>query len=157
MLKTSLTLEDISGWLSRLETEHYQCQGGVGLHITRVQKSGDICMARVEFIDEILSYRLVTEIRQSAIATLLAELSIINSSSRFLKIFIDLVDDSSPKLVIMHSVDCSEGLSFRQFANFIQQIEEEALQIIAELKQCDILATTQLPVFPEARISHTYH
>lgn len=157
MLETSLTLEHIAAWLSKLKTDYYQCQDCLGLHIVRIQKSGDVCDAKIELIDDILSYRIVVEIRQTAIATLLAELSVINASSRFLKIFMEMLDDSTPKLVIMHSIACGEGLSFRQFTVFLQQIEEEALQIIGELKQCDMLSNTQLLIYPNSTLSQTYH
>lgn len=158
MLETSfLTLEQIVAWLSKLSTEYYQCQHCIGLHIVRIQKSGDVCDAKIELIDDILSYRIVAEIRQTAIATLVAELSIINASSRFLKVFLEITDNSTPKLVILHALPCNEGLTYRQFANFIQQVEEEALHIIYELKQCDMLSNKQLLIYPNISISHTYH
>lgn len=157
MLELSLTLEQIASWLAKQKTEHYLCQHCHGLHIVRMQKNGNVSEAKMEIVDDILSYRIMVEIRQTAIPTLVAELSLINASTPLLKLFLDINDDSAPKLVIMHSMICGEGLSYQQFVFFTQQVEEEALNIIAELRQCDMLANTQLLVYPNASPSHTYH
>lgn len=59
----------------------------------------------------------------------------------FIWMKIDIQDEGHPNLVLMHSVLCGEGVSRSQFLLFMQQVEEEALQIVSELKQSEILVT----------------
>ncbi|MCO6524107.1 MAG: hypothetical protein J6562_03690 [Candidatus Schmidhempelia sp.] len=139
MIKMSLDLQSIMYWLTELNTDYYHSQNGEFLYIKRLTNNNEIINAKLALIDDILYYYIRVAVRASMITNLIAEMSAINAASPILKIYLDIEDEGHPNLVLMHSVLCSEGLSRSQFLLFVQQVEEEALQIVSELKQSEIL------------------
>ncbi|QIQ21219.1 YbjN domain-containing protein [Zophobihabitans entericus] len=134
------SFEQIMSWLDEAGIGYYQCEHCQALHIKHIQSLNDVYDAKIDFIDDILYYTLIAEVRPSAVPTLMTELSQINAASPIIKAYLDIQDDSSPKLVLLHSVNCGEGLSVNQFSLFLLRVEEDALQVINEVKNCDLLA-----------------
>ncbi|WP_392565072.1 hypothetical protein RHO15_05465 [Utexia brackfieldae] len=156
-MEISIDSKQLTDWLTMLGTAYYQCEYCQGLHIVRVKDQNEIDDAKIELIDDILYYRITVEVKQSAIASLIADLSLINASSPILKVFLELQDEGNAKFVIMHTISCGEGLSLKQFILFMQQFEEQALQLVSELKQCDVLIDAALPNSTALSSSQTYH
>lgn len=131
--------ENVMSWLDELNIAYYQCENCQALHIPHIQMLNDVYDAKVDLVDDVVYYTIIAEIKPSAILTLIAELSQINAASPLVKVYLDIQDDNYPKLMISHALSCGEGISLSQFALFLLQIEEEALQVISELKNCDFV------------------
>lgn len=140
MMLTIPDLPMITSWLTELSIDSYQCGYCNALHLSHLKKVDHVFDAKVELIDEVIFFVITTEIRASAITSLLTELSQINLSSTFVKVYLEIADDSSPKMVFRHTVDCKEGITRAQFSAFLTCVEDEALQIISELNSYELLS-----------------
>lgn len=150
--------EKVMSWLDELNIGYYQCENCQALHIPHIQMLNDVYDAKVDLVDDVIYYTIITEIRPSAILTLVSELSQINAASPLVKVYLDMQDDNYPKLMIAHALSCGEGISLNQFSLFLLQIEEEALQVISELKNCDFLINsptdTAVNTYTSSKIYH---
>ncbi|WP_392563899.1 YbjN domain-containing protein [Orbus wheelerorum] len=132
-------LSTIAQWLKKLNVEFYQCDNCAALHLSYLQKIEGVHDAKIELIDDILITSIEAEIKSSAIISLLSELSQINKSTFLTKVYLDVNDNNEPKIVFSYAMHVAEGLTFNQFSLSLASLEEEALQVISELYNCDLL------------------
>lgn len=138
-MKITPELSIIAQWLNRLNVDFYQCDQCQALHLSYLQKIEGVNDAKIELIDDILVISMNAEIKQSAIVALLSELSQINQSVFFTKVYLDINDNSEPKIVFAYSMHVAERVTFNQFSMSLASVEEESLQIISELYNGDLL------------------
>ena len=74
-----------------------------------------------------------------ALLPLSADLGRINMDYPVLKIFLDVVDDATPQLVIAGILPTQAGLTLAQCAHFISTIMDATRQLAAECLQLDYL------------------
>ncbi|WP_392559996.1 type III secretion system chaperone family protein [Orbus mooreae] len=136
-------MSTIAQWLNRLDVDFYQCEQCSALHLSYLQKIEGVDDAKIELIDDILVISISAEIKQSAIVALLSELSQINQSIFFSKVYLDVNDTNPPKIVFSYSMHFAERVTFNQFSMTLASIEEESLQIISELYNGELLNSKQ--------------
>lgn len=156
-----LTVPDLltlSTWLKQLDIGNYQCDHCYALHLPHLQDSVDIYDAKIELIDDTILFSVVTEAKLSAIPTILAELSQINSSTFFAKAYLNITEENEAKIILSYAINCVEGISENQFSSMFYRFEEEALQIVAELGKYELLKSKETWIKDlEDALSQTFH
>lgn len=134
-----VTLEEIASWLDELSIDAYRCENCQALHLSHLQNLRDVYDAKLELVDDVLNFIIITEIKMSAIVPLLAELSQINANLSLVKAYLDIADDNYPKLNFSYALHGGEGILAEQFASMLAIVEDEVLQVISELNSYDLL------------------
>ncbi|MDF7667843.1 YbjN domain-containing protein [Orbaceae bacterium ESL0727] len=137
-----LTVPDlpmITSWLDELGIDVYQCGYCDALHFTALKEMDGVFDAKIDLIDNILCLSIAIEVKPSTVLSLQAEMSQINASSRFVKIYLDVPDEAYPKITFRHVLDCSVGINQEQFAQFVTQTQAEALSLINQLNKNNII------------------
>ncbi|MDF7669649.1 hypothetical protein PT276_00270 [Orbaceae bacterium ESL0721] len=155
-------LSTISNWLDKMGIESYQCGYCDALHIAYLRNSADIFDAKLDLIDGVISFSIIVEVKPSTVISLQAELSQINASSHFVKIFLDVPDEVYPKMIFRHVLGSSVGIAETQFMLFFTETEKEVLHIINELNSHDVLLSQEdFASYDEVESirdkNHTYH
>jgi len=118
-----------------------QCEG---LHITAMQAVEGVIDSRLFLEHYGLLMTTELEIRPMALLAVCADLGRLNMNYPTLKVFLDIVDDATPQLVVAASLPSGAGLTANQCANFISLAMEGTRELAAECLQLDYL-------FPEDR------
>ncbi|MCB1700977.1 MAG: YbjN domain-containing protein [Halioglobus sp.] len=135
-------------WLDQAGTEHYLCGQCEGLHIRALQESPGVIDSRLFLEDYGLLLTTELEIRPGALLQVSAELGNLNMDYPTLKIFLDVVDEALPQLVVAGVCHPVAGLSPEQFNLFIQATVEATGHLAAACEQLAYLygAADQGPV-----------
>lgn len=129
----------ISAWLNKLKVVFHPSEDSNIIELVYLKKVKGISYASIILLDDILTISIYSQIKQVALQTLIGEVSQINNSTFLAKVYLELREDESAKLIFSYSMPISEGITFNQFCLSLSRFEEEALQVIAELDQCDLL------------------
>ncbi|MCG8394416.1 MAG: YbjN domain-containing protein [Pseudomonadales bacterium] len=127
--------DQVKRWLQQANIHHYICEHCHGLHLSELQGREGVVDARL-FVEEdgiLLTSEL--EIRPSALFAVQAELSRMNMSYPSLKLFLDVNDDSLPRLVACDLLLGRKGVSFEQFIYFVQATVDATVQLLDECQQ----------------------
>lgn len=128
-------------WLTEAKVDYGECGECEGLHLTALQGIEGVIDSRL-FLER---YGLLAsselEIRPMALLPLSADLGRINMDYPTLKVFLDVVDDATPQLVMAAVLPTQAGLSLAQCAHFISTTMEATRQLAAECLQLDYLFT----------------
>lgn len=126
-------------WLADARVEFSECGECEGLHLGALQSIEGVIDSRL--FNERYGLLLTTEIeiRPMALLPLAADLGRINMEYPTLKIFLDVVDDATPQLVMAGVFPGHAGLSLTQFAQFISGTMDNTRQLAAEALQMDYL------------------
>lgn len=133
------TTELAAQWLDDLGIDYYTCEHCTGLHLTGLPTLDGLLESRL-FVEEwglLLSSEF--QIRPSALLHLTAELGSLNGNFPTLKLFLDIVDDGVPQLVVGTTVLTGAGLSEGQFGLFVTSNLEMIGQLAADLEQMECL------------------
>lgn len=132
---SSLLIPDLAllrRWLDQLAITFFECDICQALHLSHMQNVDSIVDAKIDILDETVLFTVSAEVRPSCLLALGAELSQMNASILGVKVFIDIQDDNTPKLVACMMLNASVGICFEQFAAFMQQGEEQLSMMIME-------------------------
>lgn len=129
----------ISAWLNKLKVVYHPSEDSNIIELVYLQKVKGISYASITLLDDILTISIYSQIKQVALQILIGEVSQINNSTFLAKVYLELREDESAKLIFCYSMPISEGITFNQFSLSLSRFEEEALQVIAELDHCDLL------------------
>ncbi|MBW7982332.1 YbjN domain-containing protein [Enterobacillus tribolii] len=132
-------LELMRRWLDQLGTTFFECDSCQALHLPHMQNFDGIFDAKVDIVDNVILFSAMAEVRPTALIPLVSELSQINASTLAVKAFLDIQDDNLPKLIACQSINITAGISFGQFAAFMQQGEEQLSMVILEARANDML------------------
>lgn len=132
-------LDLLKYWLEQQNIRWFECDHCQALHLPHLQNFEGVLDARLDLLEGVLLLSAVAEIKLTALISLAYELSEINASSLTAKAFIDVQDDASPKLVVCQSLSVGVGVTTDQFAQFMQQSEEQISMIITEAVAGDLL------------------
>lgn len=137
------SLDTLRQWLDEMGMSFFECDTCQALHLPHMQNFDGIFDAKVDLIDNVVLFSALAEVKPSALLALAADLSAINASSLTVKAFLDMQDDNLPKLVVCQSLSAAVGLTFEQFASFMQQSEEQVSMVVLEASAHDLLYKTE--------------
>ncbi|VDZ84023.1 YbjN domain-containing protein [Kluyvera intermedia] len=137
------SLDTLRQWLDEMGMSFFECDTCQALHLPHMQNFDGIFDAKVDLIDNVVLFSALAEVKPSALLALAADLSAINASSLTVKAFLDMQDDNLPKLVVCQSLSAAAGLTFEQFASFMQHSEEQISMVILEASAHDLLYKTE--------------
>lgn len=127
--------EQVMRWLEQANIQHYICDQCHGLHLSELQGREAVVDSRL-FVEEdgvLLSTEL--EVRPAAIFTMQAELTRLNMEFPSLKLFLDIGDDSLPRLVACDLLLGRSGVTFDQFIYFVQATLDATVQLLEDCLQ----------------------
>ena len=126
-------------WLGEARVKFSECGECDGLHLDALQGIEGVIDSRL--FDERYGLLLTTEleVRPMALLPLAADLGRINMDYPTLKIFLDVVDDATPQLVMAGVHLARPGLSLTQFAQFMSMTMDATRQLAEECLQLDYL------------------
>ena len=133
------SLDTLRQWLDEIGMSFFECDTCQALHLPHMQNCDGVFDAKIDLIDNVVLFSALAEVKPSALLAVGADLSAINASSLTVKAFLDMQDDNLPKLVVCQSLSAAVGVSFEQFAAFVQQSEEQVSMVILEASAQQLL------------------
>ena len=133
------SLDTLRQWLDEIGMSFFECDTCQALHLPHMQNFDGVFDAKIDLIDNVVLFSALAEVKPSALLAVGADLSAINASSLTVKAFLDMQDDNLPKLVVWQSLSAAVGVSFEQFAAFVQQSEEQVSMVILEASAQQLL------------------
>lgn len=130
-------------WLKETRVDFDLCGQCEGLHISALQSLDGVVDSRILLEHYGLVFSTGLEVRPMALLPLSADISRLNMEFPTLKIFLDIVDDATPQLVIAGFLPTSAGLNRDQFTAFVVMTMEGTRQLAGECLRLDYL-------FPES-------
>ncbi|PHM61339.1 YbjN domain-containing protein [Xenorhabdus ishibashii] len=138
----SMVIPDLSilrTWLEQLKISYFENDSGSILHLPHMQNIDGLFDAKIDLLGDVVLLSALAEVRPTAIIPLVANLSQINACSLTVKAFIDVQDESLPKLIVCQAFPIAAGMTFKQFSNFMQQGEEQIANVIFEIHSNNLL------------------
>ena len=106
--------------------------------------------SRIFVEEEGLLFSSELEVRPSALLPLVAELGRLNMQYPSLKVFLDIIDDNLPRLVVGHTVFTKAGLSVEQFLLFVESTIATTHEVVSECERLGFLNLPEIQVAPES-------
>lgn len=139
---TSIQVPDkplLQEWLDAAGTEYYMCGQCEGLHIPALRDAPGVIDSRL-FLEEYgLLLTTELEVRPGALLLLSADMGRLNMDYPTLKIFLDVVDDALPQLVVAATCPAGAGLSRKQFNLFVATAIEAGGHLAQSCEQLNYL------------------
>lgn len=122
-------LSQLQEWLDLAGMEHYQCGHCEGVHLRALQDTTGVIDSRLFVEDYGLLLTTELEVRPGALLQVSADLGRLNMDYPILKVFLDVVDDAMPQLVVASTCHIAAGLSQDQFRHFVLTAVEATGQL----------------------------
>lgn len=151
------TLDTLRQWLDNMGVTFFECDTCQALHLPHMQNFDGVFDAKLDLINDVILFSALAEVKPSALLALASDLSAINASSLTVKAFLDIQDDNLPKLVVCQSFSASVGLTFPQFAAFIQQSEEQISMVMLEASAHHLLYNAEEGAEPPESAGNFLH
>ena len=126
-------------WLNEARVEFSECAECEGLHLAALKGIEGVIDSRLFLERYGLLLTTELEIRPTALLPLAADLGRLNMDYPTLKIFLDVVDDATPQLVMAGILPTQAGLTLAQCAHFLSTNMDATRQLSAECLQLDYL------------------
>ncbi|MEO1081293.1 MAG: YbjN domain-containing protein [Pseudomonadota bacterium] len=126
-------------WLDEARVEYSECADCEGLHLAALQGIEGVIDSRLFLERYGLLLTTELEIRPMALLAMSADLGRLNMDYPTLKVFLDVVDDATPQLVMAGVQPTQAGLTLGQCAHFISITMDATRQLAAECLQLDYL------------------
>jgi Putative bacterial sensory transduction regulator len=135
--KTEVDRSTLQGWLEQMGADCYVCHQCEGLHIAELQQLDGVIDSRL--FKEPYGLLLTTEleVRPLAIFVMVADLARLNMDYPTLKIFLDVVDDATPQLVVAGSLALGASLSQEQFHHFVRISIDGVKRLVEECRSLE--------------------
>ncbi len=140
-----LTAETAMRWLSASYIEHYVCENCHGIHLSELQELEGVLESRLFVEQEGALLTSEIEIRPTALLVLVAELGRLNMNYPSLKVFVDIVDDNLPRLIVADYMHTQAGLDESQFIWIVQQTVMATQQLLFEIGELGFLMQDEEP------------
>ncbi|MBO1518657.1 YbjN domain-containing protein [Oceanisphaera pacifica] len=139
-------------WLNAGYIEHYVCEHCHGIHFSELQALDGILESRlfVEHEGAILTSEI--EIRPTALLTLMADLTRLNMNYPSLKIFVDVLDDNMPRLIVADYLHTKAGIDQAQFLWIVQHALMATQQLLLEVAELGFLMNEDEPDRPSTAV-----
>lgn len=134
-----LDADQIMQWLDLTHVPHYVCGECHGIHLNDLQSMDGVLESRLFVEPDCLLFFSELEIRPSMLMPVMADLSRLNLNYTHLKIFVDLLDDSLPRLVVQDTLPHTAGLNYEQFHLFLENCVQATLALIEECQRLSYL------------------
>ncbi|GAA4903688.1 YbjN domain-containing protein [Ferrimonas pelagia] len=131
--------DTLKSWLEHLQIEYYLCGTCQGLHIPVLQENTGIYDAKVEIEGDFVYLSASIELRPTGLMKAFAEMSRLNTHYPTLKIFVEMVDDTLPRILLCHNLALNPGISADQFSFFMQDCIDQMGQAATEIQALDII------------------
>lgn len=131
--------EQVIAWLQEAHVQFSECGECEGLHLAALQGIEGVIDSRLFLERYGLLLTTEIEVRPMALLPLAADLGRLNMDYPTLKIFLDVVDDATPQLVMAGVFPGQAGLTLTQFAQFVSSTMDATRQLAAECLQLDYL------------------
>lgn len=131
--------DGIQRWLGQAGIEYYICDQCHGFHITALQSREGVTDARLFIEEEGLLLSTELELRPSSLFLVQADLGRLNMSFPTLKVFIDINDETLPRLVGCDLLLTRHGVSYEQFEYFLQASIDASHMLLDDCQQNDCL------------------
>ncbi|WP_051201796.1 YbjN domain-containing protein [Ferrimonas senticii] len=128
----------LQSWLNQFEIEYFMCGSCEGLHLPMLQDHPMIYDAKVEIEGDFVYLTSSIELKPTGLMQAFAELSRLNSHYPTLKIFIEMTDDSLPRLIIAHNLALLPGIAIEQFEFFVRDCVDQMQQLANEVAKLQI-------------------
>jgi hypothetical protein len=129
----------LQSWLTAAKVDYSECGECEGLHLPALKGIEGVIDSRLFLERYGLLLTTEMEIRPMALLALSADLGRINMDYPTLKIFLDVVDDATPQLVMAGILPTQAGLTLEQTAHFISMTMDATRRLAAECLQLDYL------------------
>ena len=134
-----ISSEVMQNWLEQSGTEYYLCNHCDGLHLRSLQDTQGVIDSRL-FLEEFgLLLTTELELRPSAVLAVSADLGRFNMDYPILKVFLDMVDDALPQLVVAGNLSIGTQLNAEQFIHFIATTVDATAHLAASCGQLGYL------------------
>ena len=133
------SFEVVMRWLSEGQIPHYLCDQCHGIHIVDVQSLDGVLESRLFVENEGLMFTTELEVRPVGLLPLAADLGRLNMSYPTLKIFVDVVDDNLPRLMVCNTLQLGAGLTPEQLQLFMSTAMTAMKQLYGECEQAGYL------------------
>ena len=140
-----LTAETAMRWLSAGYIEHYVCENCHGIHLSELQELEGVLESRLFVEQEGALLTSEIEIRPTALLVLVADLGRLNMNYPNLKVFVDIVDDNLPRLIVADYMHTQAGLDQAQFTWIVQQTVIATQQLLFEVGELGFLMQDEEP------------
>jgi hypothetical protein len=125
-----ISTDTLQHWLEQVGTEYYLCNQCDGIHLRPLQEVDGVIDSRL-FLEEYgLLLTTELELRPSAVLAVTADLGRLNMDYPTLKIFLDMVDDALPQLVVAANLPIGSHLTRDQFVHFIAMTVEATAHLV---------------------------
>ena len=139
---TSIEVPDktlLQHWLDQADMQYYLCGQCEGLHIHVLKETPGVIDSRLFLEDYGLLLSTELEIRPTALLQVSADLGRLNMDFPTLKVFLDIVDEAMPQLVVAGLFPLAAGLSQEQFDHFVAATVEATGELAAGCGQLNYL------------------
>ncbi len=144
------SFEVVMRWLSEGQIPHYLCDQCHGIHIVDVQSLDGVLESRLFVENEGLMFTTELEVRPVGLLPLVADLGRLNMNYPTLKIFVDVVDDNLPRLMVCNTLQLGAGLSPEQLQLFMTTAMTAMKQLYGECEQAGYLNPPEASETPMA-------
>lgn len=129
----------VERWLRQAGIQYYICDQCHGLHLSELQGREGVLDCRLFVEQDSLLLSTELELRPAMMLVVLADIARLNMSWPSLKVFVDVDDDTLPRLVACDVLLTSAGVHFDQFLDFLRVNIESTAQLLDECQQLDYL------------------
>ena len=141
----ALTMDSLKSWLDEMGSEYYLCKECDGLHLPVLQDTFGVIDSRL-FLEEYgLLLTTELEVRPAALLHVAADLGRMNMDYPTLKVFLDVIDDALPQLVVGANLCLGPDISREQFSHFFGVSVEATEHLATACQQLDYLYTEIVP------------
>lgn len=133
------SFEVVMRWLSQGQFPHYLCDQCHGIHVVDLQSLEGVLESRLFVENDGIMFTTELEIRPTALLPLVADLGRLNMNYPALKVFVDVVDDNLPRLMICDSLATAAGLTDEQLHLFMRTTIEATQRLYGECEQMGFL------------------
>ena len=153
--RSTLDRKQLEKWLTGAGFSFSLCDQCTGLHLSSLQEIEGVVDSRL-FLEPwgvLLSTEL--EIRPSALLILAADLGRLHMDYPTLKLFLDVVDDGMPQLVVGATALTGAGIEEAQFRLFVSTAVDATRQLAAEAHHLDYILPAEGSA-PSAKQPHVH-
>jgi hypothetical protein len=129
----------LQNWLSDTHVEHYLCGDCEGLHINALQSIEGVIFSRIFLQPYGLVFATELDVRPMAVMAIAADQGRLSMDYPTLKIFLDVVDNAPPQLVVTANMLVGSGITPEQFSEFVVTTMEGSRQLADECLRMDYL------------------
>ncbi|MGY0218633.1 YbjN domain-containing protein [Endozoicomonadaceae bacterium StTr2] len=132
-------MASLEAWVKQAGYGSWQCDQCNGLHIDALQELEGVVDSRLFLEPFGIIFSTELDIRNSTVLAVAADLGRLNMTFPTMKLFLDVVDDGTPLFVMSQSLLTAQGVTYSQFANYLESALYAKQQIIAECKELHYL------------------